>query len=249
MTLADVTPVVLGVVQARMGSNRLPGKSLTEIAGKPCLGYLLESLPRAFGRERLHVVTSVNAEDDPIANYCHGLGIGVLRGDAEDVASRYRTLIAEKPCEYFFRFCGDSPLYDYRIALRGLSLLKGTTARPDILTSMIGQGYPMGMNLEVVRSSTFADAYDRFSRKDHFEHVTKYLYEHYAEYDTVMVHCGRDGYRYDQYKFSIDTPEDLARITAIAARFDKPHWQYAFADLCRLHDLVTGERHDGAVRV
>lgn len=228
-----------GIVQARMGSKRLPGKSMVEIEGRPSLGYLLESLLRVFAPQDLWLVTSTLPGDDVIAEFAGSLGIQVVRGDEKNVASRFLEVVKSRPYDYFLRFCGDSPFYDHRIAQQGISIAKNTSAEFDVITSKIRGGYPIGMSLEVIKAKSFVSAYPVFYHPDHFEHVTQYFYREQDKYKVFEVGCDVEGYAFEKYKFSIDTPDDLTKIRMIAARMTRPHWQYAFADLCRLHDTVS----------
>ena len=100
------------VIQARMGSERLPGKVLQDIAGKPMIDRVVERVQRCLSIDGVIVATSTNASDDHLAEHCRGLGVQVVRGSENDVVSRY-ALAAEKfRCEFVVGMTADCPLVD-----------------------------------------------------------------------------------------------------------------------------------------
>ena len=81
--------MILGILQARMSSTRLPGKVMAPILGEPMIGRQVERLRRARRLDALAVATSENADDDPLAAYCESLGLPVYRGSLADVLDRF----------------------------------------------------------------------------------------------------------------------------------------------------------------
>lgn len=102
------------VIQARMGSERLPGKVLRDIAGKTMIDRVIERAQRCLSIDGVIIATSTNASDDVLADHCRSNGVHVVRGSENDVLSRY-ALAAEKfRCEYVVRITSDCPLIDPR---------------------------------------------------------------------------------------------------------------------------------------
>lgn len=235
------------IVQARQGSSRLPGKSTMPVCGRSSLLHLLDSLARGFPLDAIYVATSSRPENDVIREMAGAYGVRVVSGDEANVASRYLSILEREPeAAYFFRVCGDSPLYDHRIMMRGQDLAARSGATLDLVTSMPQRGYPQGMNLEMVSRPAFLSAYPRFFEPGHFEHVTTYFYERLADFDVELVHCGLPGYDYPKYKFSVDTADDARRIASIMGLMDRPHFEYSLAEKCRLYDQAMQRPADGS---
>ena len=230
---------VIIIVQARMGSKRLPGKSLIDIAGKPLIGHLFDSLVQALPIDQIFLATTSLPEDFQLGEYIESKGISIHFGDSEDVASRYCEILENNPAEYFFRVCGDTPLYDYRLIEQGLSILNRSGKKFDFVTSMPNRGFPMGMNIELFNSEIFLKGYSQFSKRNHFEHVTNYFYDNKDNYAYLEERCNLDNYEYSRYKFSVDTQDDLNRIRKIYDYLQKDHYAYSFAELVEIYNKVN----------
>lgn len=223
-------PTVLAIVQARMGSSRLPGKVLREVAGKPILQYLLESVQRARRLTGLVVATSASASDMAIVELCERLGVDVCRGDQTNVAGRFLDIIEARSVEAFVRISGDSPLLDPRLVDRAVGCFE--TGDCDMVTNLSPRSYPRGQSVEVIKSQAFRDAYRSMTHPEHFEHVTRWFYEH--EDQVKIVNFGADC-DWSGIHLAVDTAEDLHTIASIVARLDRPHWQYELSEIIEIY--------------
>src|SRR5262249_47334818 len=103
---------IVATVQVRMGSSRLPGKALREVAGKPLLGHLLDRLALARRLDGIVVATSVRAENDAIEAYCGSRQIPCFRGDEDDVLGRMLGALRAHDAAVGVEVFGDCPLID-----------------------------------------------------------------------------------------------------------------------------------------
>jgi spore coat polysaccharide biosynthesis protein SpsF len=229
------------IVQARMGSSRLPGKVLREVAGKPILQYLLERLQRARRLSGVVVATSTDAEDMPIVELCERLGVEVFRGDQANVASRFLDVIKTRAGNAFVRISGDSPLLDPSVV--DLAVGRFLTGDCDVVTNLMPRSYPRGQSVEVVRSQAFREAYLAMSDRDHFEHVTRWFYEHADQVKIVNFGAERDR---SDIRLVVDTAADLNRIASIVMRMERPHWQYELSEIIEIYDSVNVEQRASA---
>jgi len=223
------------IIQARMGSNRLPGKSLMEIGGKPMLDYLVETLLFHFPKEDIVLATSTNTENDPLRLYAKQKEIHCFSGDENNVASRYYEILqTNKDKDFFYRICGDSPYYDSEVIIKGKELLeKGNL---DLVSSMPNKGYPMGSNLEAMRVKSFLEHYPQFNNAPHFEHVMPYFYENIHLFKSALIHTDYPSFSYNNYKFSVDTLEDFRRAQIILKEMDYCPWNYTFEQKLKLQE-------------
>ncbi len=217
--------ISIAILQARMGSDRLPGKTMMEIGGKPMIAYLVETLKKVLPAERIWMATSEREENDPIRDYCNKAGIHCFSGSEEDVASRYREILKKVPdADVFFRICGDTPYYGGELLGLGMDWIQNS--KFDFVSSMPNKGYPMGCNLELFRSRFFLNHLSSFTTKAHKEHVTGFFYEHSERFNGKLVSCDVDGFRYSDYKFSVDTKSDLKLAELMLKEMHFEPWNY-----------------------
>ena len=103
---------IIAVIQARMGSSRLPGKMMMEIAGLPLIGHVIQQLQQAKSIDQIILATSNQEEDDCLANYARDNAVAVIRGDPENVLSRFIEADQRFPSDILIRICGDCPFID-----------------------------------------------------------------------------------------------------------------------------------------
>jgi spore coat polysaccharide biosynthesis protein SpsF len=213
------------IVQARMGSSRLPGKSMMLINNKPMLDYLIDTLLMVFETKDIYVATSINEENDVIRAYAENKIITCYSGDENNVASRYYEILKSQPSKKtLYRICGDSPYYDTEILNKGIEIMSNKNI--DFASSMPNKGYPMGCNLEVIKTELFLQCYPKFNQKSHFEHVMPYFYENMGQFNNSLIGCEIEGYAYEKYKFSVDTEEDFKVAQEMLKRMDYNPWKY-----------------------
>src|SRR6185503_15435408 len=105
-------------VQARMSSQRFPGKVLAPFRGEPIISHVVARAAAAVPRDAITVATSSERSDDPLVRYLEGEGVSVFRGPLDDVLGRFQACLSAHPCEWLFRVCADSPLLDHHVILR-----------------------------------------------------------------------------------------------------------------------------------
>jgi spore coat polysaccharide biosynthesis protein SpsF len=225
--MKNATPPLV-IVQARMGSTRLPGKSLMAIAGKTILGHTLEAIAYRFPRTQIVVATSSASSSDPISNFCVANQFDCFRGDETNVASRFFDILSQRKPERFLRVSGDSPLLDPRTLVRASEL---QNPEVDLITT-VGT-FPSGLHVEGLRTSTFLESYPRFKDSADFEHVTRFFYDHSDEFNIERLNSPVP--QMAHYKLSIDTPEDKDRVEKIFGAFSRPHFQYSIEEKCSIY--------------
>ena len=196
------------VVQARMGSSRLPGKVLRPLAGRPMLQLQLERLAR-LDIGPIVVATSTRELDDPIADLVRCLGVNVIRGSESDVLARFAAAVAAYPAEHVVRLTADCPLIDPTIISDVVSY--HLTHRFDYTSTTLLRTYPDGLDVEVMRADALAEAAVQAARQDEREHVTPYLQRNPQDFHLGAVVGDHD---LEDERWTIDTAEDFAWITS-----------------------------------
>ena len=203
------------LVQARIGSKRLPGKVLMPIMGRPMIQYTLESLRRcnltltgllpAWGNGGLH-------------DACRGVsGVRRFSGEEENVAARFAGYLKYWNPRAFVRICGDSPLIDWRVVNWCVDVFRET--KVDILGNL--HGFPAGQHAEVVNTEFFLDNLDKADT----EHVTRGLYE-IGNSRILGIHPSCEF-----PSMAVDTKEDFDRIARAIDLCDGKPWAYGFREI------------------
>ena len=165
---------MLIIIQARMSSQRLPGKVLMNIAGQPMLERVCHRVMQSNGAKKVVIATSNDSSDDQIEQFCDLRNISCFRGALDDVAGRFLAVIRREGAEEFIRISGDSPLIDP--SLIDIAIFEYRSALYDLVTNVLHRTFPKGQSVELVRSSSFKQMYDESISPDDREHVTKWFY-------------------------------------------------------------------------
>ena len=216
------------IVQARMGSRRLPGKALLRLAERPALTCLLERVSRARQVDALMVATTEESDDDAIALLCADRGVACRRGARDDVGARFEGVLREECFDAFVRLNGDSPFLDPDLIDRSVQLFR--EAGPDLVTTAAPRTFPCGQGVEVVRTDVFLRHRDDHGEPD--EHVTGFLYRDPHRYRILGL---RNHVDWTDVRLCLDSPSDFEVLSRLASLFEKPHWEYSLSDLVRLY--------------
>jgi spore coat polysaccharide biosynthesis protein SpsF len=219
------------IVQARMLSNRLPGKSMMKIGEKPMLRYLLQSLLTVADRNQIIIVTSVDPSNQQIESLGVSMGIKVFRGSEENVASRYKAVLENSKFKYFHRICGDSPYYSAEVLLNPSSEISNSGL--NYISTMPNQGYPMGNNIELFSTDFFLKCFEVQGLID-IEHVTSSIYKSDKIRHCKLVGCNIEQFDYSTLKFSVDTQEDFDLAKMVLTEMSFEPWNYTFSEKYQL---------------
>lgn len=232
---------ILAIVQARMGSSRLPGKALKDIQGRSMLSRVVRRAQRSSLIDRLIVATTDKEADDAIASECETLGVSVFRGSEDDVLDRYYQAAKAFSAEAVVRITSDCPLIDPDVIDRVVRVFLDN--RPDYASNTIENTYPRGLDVEVFTFSALEKAWSNASRDFERVHVTPYIYLHPELFRKISV-TGEKNLSF--YRWTVDTAEDLALVRAIYEKMggnDNFTWRNALDLFEREPGLAELNRH------
>ena len=207
--------MVTCIVQARMGSERLPGKVLREVLGIPLILLNLKRLEKSREIDRLILATSDRQLDDPLYETVKGEGFEVFRGDEENVLKRYRDCVLEYGGDIVVRVTGDCPLIDPDIADNVISHYKMYDY--DYVRLDVPDTFVRGFDTEVFSREALFKAFDLAEEYRYKEHVTAYMYLHPELFRTGLVRG--EGLFRKNYRLCVDTMEDFKLISAVFEHF------------------------------
>ena len=203
------------VVAARRNSLRLPGKALLDLAGHPSLEFLLRRLAEMREADVTILATTERADDDALAEMARAEGIHVVRGSTDDVVGRFVKAAADHQLDYVVRVTADCPFLD--AALVDDCIAQCRAAEPFALMSTKG-AFPVGIDVEVYPAARMQELHESdLLGPAHREHLTLYLYETLPKSEQGLLQPPADLPR-STLEFTLDTAEDLARLSAIALK-------------------------------
>jgi spore coat polysaccharide biosynthesis protein SpsF len=227
---------IIAIIQARMSSTRLPGKVLMDLSGETVLGRVVGRLRRAKLIDRIVVATSVSPLDEPIIAESKRLEVASFRGSEFDVLDRYYRAGCAFAAHNVVRITSDCPLIDPELVDETIGKLRDQTA--DYASNATQQTYPRGLDVEVFTMTALKSAWQNSRQPYEREHVTPYFYEHPEVFRLVSLVGTTD---YSQYRWTLDTPEDLQLLRAVYDRLgnqDDFNWQDVIALMGREPQLA-----------
>jgi len=205
---------IIAIIQARMGSTRSPGKVLMDLGGKSVLSRVVDRLRRAKRLDEVVVATTNSDADDAIVRECHQLKVGYFRGSENDVLDRYQRAARACAAQVVVRITSDCPLIDPELVDETIGAFQ--QQRADYGSNVFPRTYPRGLDIEVFTTAALEQAWNDAQEAYQREHVTPYFYEHPELFRLASLRGQVD---YSQYRWTLDTAEDLVLLRTIYARF------------------------------
>ncbi len=205
----------VAIIQARMGSSRLPGKVLKDLGGETVLGRVVRRLRGSRQISNIVVATTTEAADKVIVAECDRLKVLCFRGSEQDVLDRYYQAARANAAEAVVRVTSDCPLIDAKLVDETVAVFRDE--RADYASNVSPRTYPRGLDTEVFTFDALDRAWREAREPHQREHVTPYLYEHPRIFKLASLSGATD---YSRYRWTLDTREDLELLRAIYSRFD-----------------------------
>ena len=210
---------IVAIIQARMGSTRLPGKVLMEVDGAPLLELMLSRVLKSKLLKKIIIATSTESEDDLIENFCNKNGYECFRGSENDVLTRYYECAKIYNVDVIVRLTADCPLIDpvviddvVKLYIESGVDYAANTVPPE------ESSYPDGSDVEVFSFKALEKSFFRAEKDSEREHVTHYLWKSNNGFKIVQLKQEND---WSKYRFTIDYPEDLQVVKFIIEELNR----------------------------
>lgn len=219
---------VVALVQARMGSTRLPGKVLADVAGAPLLERCLRRLSRAETLDEVVVATSSSPRDDKLAEWCDAAGWRCVRGSEDDVLGRFADAARVVAANVVVRICGDCPLMEPSIVDRVVRALQGADA--DYASNFFPRRtFPRGLDVEALSREVLDRLAAEDANPEWREHVTEYLLHHPDRFRIAAIENEED---LSHLRWTVDEPADLELVRRVVSHFG--HDRFTWNSVCEL---------------
>jgi glutamate-1-semialdehyde 2,1-aminomutase len=231
---------IVALVQARMGSTRLPNKVMKPICGIPMIELLLTRLARAKELNQIVVATSVDERNLPLVAHVRQLDYACEQGSENDVLDRYVQAAKKHQADVVVRITGDCPLVDPDLVDEVVRRFK--TADVDYFSNTNPPSYPDGLDIEVCTFKALEQASQETGALFDREHVTPYLRKP-GQFKTAAMQHNQD---LSALRWTVDEPADFAVIEKVFRHFH-PRTDFTWAEVLNLQlqqpDLFNINQH------
>lgn len=227
---------VVAIVQARMNSERLPGKVLMDVEGVPLAARVIRRVRRATAIDAVVLATTTSAEDDALAALATAEEAECFRGSDHDVLARYLGAAVAANADAVVRITGDCPLIDPNVVDEVVDELLHRAEPCDYASNVLRRTFPKGLDGEALHRDVL-ERVDRLAQSNEArEHVTWFIREERPDlFVAASVERADD---WSSLDWSVDTRDDLETIRRIYREYDMdagvPWEQVARAELARM---------------
>lgn len=221
------------IIQARVGSTRLPGKVLRDMCGKSVLEHVTTRMKQSRYIDEIIIATTILDRDLAIVKEAEKIGVTVFRGSEDDVLARYYLAAEANKLDVIVRITSDCPLIDPQVVDEVIKdyLDKEAEIVTNAGSDLSQRTYPRGLDIEVLSFEVLENAYKNANEQYQREHVTPFVYENARE---VFYH--KNNIDYSKYRWTLDTEEDFEVIYKIYMNFYKGSHDFYLMDIVRLFE-------------
>lgn len=206
---------IVVVVQARVGSSRLPGKVLLPVAGAPLLQRMLERVLAAEEPDDVCVATTLAAEDEPIRELARRMSVPLVSGHPTDLLDRHLQAGHDRRADVVVKIPSDCPLIDPRVIDRVIGRFRAAADAVDFVTNLHPPSWPDGNDVEVMPMPVLELAWREAKRPLEREHTTPFIWERPDRFRLLNVESDLGIDLSKTHRFTVDYPEDhrfIARV-------------------------------------
>jgi len=224
---------VVAIIQARMGSTRLPGKVLAPLQGEPLILRVIQRAQRIPRVDRVIVATSNAPRDDVLVDRLVESSVEIYRGSEDDVLARYQEAAAAAEADVVVRITGDCPLICPSVSGAVVQDFLEHSASCDYASNTRIRTFPRGLDTEVMSAGALARAFREATSPSDREHVTPFIWRNP---DAFALRDWVDPVDRSHFRLTVDTPEDLSLAERL---YEALHPRDPFFDYAAILECLT----------
>lgn len=209
---------IITIIQARIGSTRLPGKVLKPLGDTDVLSYVVDRCRKIEGVSEVIVATSTLPQDKAIVNWCKQHQVAYFCGSELNVLSRYVEAAESYQPDYIMRVTSDCPFVDYELAT---DMIKAIKENPVEIVD-IAKPLPRGLAVEIISYDALKRINSRKTEERHREHVTYYAYEYKNQFTRISYEPSIL-IQEPQLRITLDTKDDYELCQTVAKHFNNQY--------------------------
>lgn len=202
---------IVAIIQARMGSKRLPGKTMIPIQGKPLIKHIVERVKQSMLVNQVVVATTDEAADNQLVSYLQTENISVIRGSKDDVLDRFYKAAQAFQAQIIVRVTADDPFKDPDVIDRAIKIFQ-SEPELDYVSNTLEPSYPEGLDIEVFSFKALQRAWNEAKLPSEREHVTPYIWKNKQLFRTRNFKHSCD---LSSHRWTLDYEEDLNFTNAV----------------------------------
>jgi spore coat polysaccharide biosynthesis protein SpsF len=242
VTVASARRVVL-ILQARMGSRRLPGKSMLDLAGAPLVGRILERVKRCRRTDATVLATTTQGEDDCLDALARAYGVGVFRGAEHDLVDRYYRAAKAFDADVVVRLPADNPVPEPAEIDRIIEYhLAGSAEFSSNLAEVFDNGYPDGIGAEVMDTTTLEAVWRTLDDPERREHPHLNFFDYKTQQPAGRWRVGTvacpAAFRRPDLVLDVNTSEQYAFMAALYDALYPRNPSFHITDVITWYDMV-----------
>jgi spore coat polysaccharide biosynthesis protein SpsF len=214
-----------------MGSTRLPGKVLMDIAGRPMLWHIINRLKYSKLINKIVVATTTEIKDDPVDELCRENHVCCYRGSENDVLDRYYQAAKIYGAEIIVRITADCPLIDPVVTDKVIDAYLKNKSNFDGANNTIDRTFPRGLDTEVIKFSVLKFAWEKATKDYEREHVTIFIDEHPELFKLFTV---KNKKNLSNLRWTVDEEADLEFVREIYLRLYKKREVFLMEDILKV---------------
>ena len=224
---------IISTIEARMGSSRLPGKSLKKITGKPMLELMIERVKKSNLIDEIVIATTKSTKDDPIELLARRLNVVCFRGSEDDVLDRVLNAAIENSADHIVELWGDTPLIDSDIID---SLIKYYLDNDfDCVGTCLDKTFPWGMAALIFPTKVLNEVSKTTNDPVDRENVSNYIYEHPDTYKIGHLPCPKELNR-PELRLCVDELSDFSLVKTVFEKLYPINPNFKTIDIINLLD-------------
>lgn len=218
------------IVQARMGSTRLPSKVMKNIVDKPMLQHVINRLSRSRLINEI-IIAIAQEKDTPLLGIVEKLGVKSFKGSREDVLDRYYQAAKVYKIDVIVRVTSDCPLIDPEVVDKIIAFYLRDKDIVDYVSNSIKRSYPLGLDAEVFPFDVLKRVWQEADKPHQREHVTRYIYRHPEIFRLANVENNED---LSCMRWTVDEERDLEFVKEVYKRLYKEDKIFLMGDILNL---------------